>query len=125
MTGWGCPTVSTKVPGYLRDFNGLSSGVLSCPPYCHEWHSRGRRFDPAWLHQISLRINARGPVHARTWWWSDRLGCRSLQTAIGLDIRLVAVAIGPIAVIAVIARTIIATAGAAIGAAPTADRLNR
>ena len=51
-------------------------------------------------------------------------GGGALQTAIGLDIRLVAVAIGPIAVIAVIAGTIIATAGAAIGAAPTADRLN-
>jgi hypothetical protein len=43
----------------LRDFNGLASGVRSCPPYCHEWHSRGRRFDPAWLHQIPLINYAR------------------------------------------------------------------
>jgi hypothetical protein len=27
-----------------------------------EWHSRGRRFDPAWLHHICLRASALRPV---------------------------------------------------------------
>jgi hypothetical protein len=112
-----CPRLpsnkSCLIRGRLR--RTATRGFLqTCPKSTsRKWHSRGRRFDPAWLHHcrrslVVVERPARPPI---------------APDAVGSDARLVAPAIGP-AVISVVTGTIIATARASIRAAPTADRLN-
>ena len=48
---------ATRFAGFRRfDFPSSDRGHSSVGR-AREWHSRGRRFDPAWLHQISQQLS--------------------------------------------------------------------
>ena len=49
---WGCPRIEALF------WPGLGGYVTALTGRALEWHSRGQRFDPAYLHQTKKRTSA-------------------------------------------------------------------